>query len=61
MLFRGVSFLNWDKFTNICPYLFIPHLCPAFLKYALVMLVDGKFEVHVYSDISEKSNIFHTM
>ena len=26
---------NCPKFTKVCPLLFIPNACPAFLKYAL--------------------------
>ena len=35
MLFRGVSSLNCPKFTKICHFLFILHVCPGPLKYAL--------------------------
>lgn len=35
MLFRGFSSLNFPKCIKICPFLVIPHPCPAFLENAL--------------------------
>ena len=35
MVFWGVSSFNSPKFTKICPFLFIPHVYPAFKQHAV--------------------------
>lgn len=47
MLFGEVSSSNYCKYTKICPFLFIPHTYPAFIKYALT------FE-HVSDKLNQK-------
>ena len=41
---RALS-LNYPKFAEICPFLFIPHACLAFLKYALIPISSNELNL----------------
>ena len=55
MVLRGVSSLNYPKFSTICFSLFIPHACPAKETFICMPFTSQQhFDVHDFSQKKEK-------